>query len=184
LGWVVGDAVGGGAWLLRTAFGLLLALVGLSVAGWLAGLGWLERLGARAWQRVSPALGALLPADRAWKQVAAGAVWGWLPCGLVYAALAGSAATGSGVRGALMMACFGLGTVPAVAGVGALAGRLADVARRASTRRLAGATLFVFGLWTAGGPVLMRAAHPHPHAPASAAEASGAIDDAPRHGHP
>lgn len=37
---------------------------------------------------------------------------GFLPCGLVYAALAGAAATGDIVKGALFMAAFGLGTVP------------------------------------------------------------------------
>jgi len=37
---------------------------------------------------------------------------GLLPCGLVYAALAGAIATGSAPKGTLFMAFFGLGTVP------------------------------------------------------------------------
>mgnify|MGYP000630959639 CR=1 FL=1 len=37
---------------------------------------------------------------------------GLLPCGLVYAGLAGAIATGQGWMGALYMICFGLGTLP------------------------------------------------------------------------
>jgi len=37
---------------------------------------------------------------------------GLLPCGLVYAALAGAIATGQGLMGALYMICFGFGTLP------------------------------------------------------------------------
>lgn len=37
---------------------------------------------------------------------------GLLPCGLVYAALAGAIATGQGWMGALYMICFGFGTLP------------------------------------------------------------------------
>ena len=37
---------------------------------------------------------------------------GWLPCGMVYAAIAGAIATGTVVNGVLYMALFGLGTLP------------------------------------------------------------------------
>ena len=43
-----------------------------------------------------------------------GALLGLLPCGLVYAALAGAAATASPALGALAMASFALGTAPAL----------------------------------------------------------------------
>ena len=41
-----------------------------------------------------------------------GALNGLLPCGLVYAAAAGAAATGSGITGATFMALFGLANAP------------------------------------------------------------------------
>lgn len=178
LGLALGDVLGGAAGrLLRVGFGVLIALAGLSVAGLFAGLGWLEALGARVWQRLSPLLGHLLPLDRPWKAVAAGALWGWLPCGLVYAALAGAIASAAAGRGALLMACFGLGTLPAVAATGALAGGLAERLRRRGARRLAGAMLLGFGVWTVLGALPMdHGAHPatgheagaeqppHPHA--------------------
>jgi sulfite exporter TauE/SafE len=37
---------------------------------------------------------------------------GFLPCGLVYIALAGALATGDALRGAVFMAMFGVGTIP------------------------------------------------------------------------
>jgi sulfite exporter TauE/SafE len=47
-----------------------------------------------------------------------GLALGFLPCGILYTALAAAAATGSPLYGALAMACFGLGTVPALVVIG------------------------------------------------------------------
>ncbi len=47
-----------------------------------------------------------------------GTLNGLLPCGLVYTALISSIATGTVVEGALFMALFGLGTLPAMSAVG------------------------------------------------------------------
>jgi sulfite exporter TauE/SafE len=47
-----------------------------------------------------------------------GVVLGFLPCGLLYGALAAAAAAGSAAAGALAMAAFALGTVPALVAVG------------------------------------------------------------------
>lgn len=52
-----------------------------------------------------------------------GVVLGFLPCGLLYGALAAAATAGSAAAGALAMASFTLGTVPALVAVG-LAGSL------------------------------------------------------------
>lgn len=53
-----------------------------------------------------------------------GVALGFLPCGFLYGALAAAAASGSWWAGALGMAAFGLGTVPALIAVG-LAGHAA-----------------------------------------------------------
>lgn len=53
-----------------------------------------------------------------------GVVLGFLPCGLLYAALATTAASGSPYLGALGMLAFGLGTMPALIAVG-IAGQAA-----------------------------------------------------------
>lgn len=78
-----------------------------------------------------------------------GLVWGWLPCGLVYAAAAWSLSSGSGARGAALMAAFGLGTLPMLFVLGA-------AARRPAARRTAGLVVLLFGaytLWASGAPM-------------------------------
>lgn len=65
-----------------------------------------------------------------------GLLLGFLPCGILYAALAVAAAAGGPGRGALDMLAFGLGTLPSLVGVG-LAGHLAGRARAGLLRRLA-----------------------------------------------
>ncbi len=155
LGLAAGDLVGvrGGIWL-RIAFGLAMVLVGMHVAAWWNGLAALEVAGLSLWRRVVPLFRSVTPADRVWKVVALGALWGWLPCGLVYAALAGAIGTGSGFAGAAFMAGFGLGTLPMLVATGVFADRLRRISTRASTRRAAGALLVAFGLWTAGSAIL------------------------------
>ena len=54
---------------------------------------------------------------------------GLLPCGLVYAACAGAAATGSAGNGMIYMLAFGLGTLPMMLAVG-LAGKQLQLALR------------------------------------------------------
>lgn len=49
---------------------------------------------------------------------------GFLPCGLVYLGITGSIATGSALNGALFMAFFGLGTLPAMLFVNIVSGSI------------------------------------------------------------
>ena len=77
-----------------------------------------------------------------------GAFWGWLPCGLVYSVLV-LAATQPGVtEGALTMAAFGAGTLPAVFAGGLAASWVRKwLARRWFKMGLAGCFI-LFGIWT------------------------------------
>jgi len=149
---------------LRVVAGLFLVAAGLYLSGLWMGLARLERLGAHVWRRVSPLQRRIGPPDRLWKLLAAGAVWGWLPCGLVYAALAGALASGGVLEGALFMTCFGLGTLPWLLTAGALAESLSRSLRRREVRVVAGLLVVLFGLWTAGAAITMhRSGHAHGH---------------------
>jgi uncharacterized protein len=59
---------------------------------------------------------------------------GLLPCGLVYVACAGAAATGGVLAGAQYMAAFGAGTVPMMLGI-SLSGKLVPSSLRLSLRK-------------------------------------------------
>jgi sulfite exporter TauE/SafE len=120
------------------AQGMLLA-VGLYLAGWWQGVRHIEALGGGVWKSLSAHLPALLPADTAGKALLAGAVWGWLPCGLVYSLVVTALASGSGPQGALTLLVFGLGTLPNVWLIGSTARW--SVWRRPSVRRGAGLLL-------------------------------------------
>ncbi|WP_439579737.1 urease accessory protein UreH domain-containing protein [Elioraea sp.] len=68
--------------------------------------------------RVARAAGPLLADPRGGRRFLLGLVLGFLPCGLLYGAIAAAGATGSALGGALAMAAFATGTVPALFGVG------------------------------------------------------------------
>ena len=70
---------------------------------------------------------------------------GLLPCGLVYVACAGAAATGSSLAGALYMTAFGLGTVPMMLAI-SLSGKLVPTSLR--LKLVKSIPVFVFLLGT------------------------------------
>jgi uncharacterized protein len=128
--------------------GLFMVALGLYIAGWWPGLALLERAGGHLWRRIEPLGRRFLPIDRFGKALAAGLVWGWLPCGLVYAALAWALVAGDALRGASLMLAFGLGTVPVMFGAGAAAHFVGRVVRNREVRSIAGAFVILLGLYT------------------------------------
>jgi len=124
-----------------------LVFVGLQLAGWSAPLRRLEALGAPLWRRLQPLAVRLTPGGSLPQSFAAGAVWGWLPCGLVYGALAAAAASADPARGALGMAAFGLGTLPWLLAAGLAAARLRAWLSARVFRVSAGVVVLGFGVW-------------------------------------
>lgn len=137
-----------GMMVLRALAALLLLALGLYLSGWWSGLAHLERLGAHVWRLIAPLAARLRPGRSLSGALALGMLWGWLPCGLVYSALALAATAGDWRRGALLMTGFGLGTLPAMLATGLVARRVTTFARAAAPRRVAGVMLIAFGLWT------------------------------------
>jgi sulfite exporter TauE/SafE len=124
-----------------------LVLVGLQLAGWSAPLRAIEALSAPLWRRLQPYAAQLSSTSGLAPAYGAGVLWGWLPCGLVYGALAASAASGSATRAALGMAAFGLGTLPWLLAAGALAARLRKWLSARAFRLSAGGLVLGFGAW-------------------------------------
>jgi hypothetical protein len=142
--------------------GFMIAL-GLYLSGWWPGLGALERLGGKFWRRIEPLGRRFLPVNHPVKALLLGLVWGWLPCGMVYAALAWTLLAGSAGQGALLMLAFGLGTLPMLLALGSAARWLGEAARRPLVRQLTGALIMLFGLYTLLTPIsLGHAGHAPP----------------------
>lgn len=120
--------------------------MGLYLAGWFPRFAHAEKIGAPIWRKLQPIGQKLLPVRSLKQAFLLGAVWGWLPCGLVYAGLAVAATTGDPLYAASVMLAFGLGTLPAVMGAGMFAGMLASLARNQLFRKVAGLMIIVMAL--------------------------------------
>ena len=114
---------------------VMLIAVGLHLAGVTRFLAPLEALGVPLWRR--------LPKPSTEHAYAAGLAWGFIPCGLVYGALAAAAFAGSAAGGAAAMLAYGLGTLPWLAG----SGFALQWIRRPLARAIAGAGVLGFGIY-------------------------------------
>jgi uncharacterized protein len=132
----------------RVIAGILLIAMGLYLANWWRGLSYLERAGQRLWRYIQPLGKRLLPVVTAQQALLLGSLWGWLPCGLVYSALAYAATAVNPLSAALIMFMFGLGTLPAVFASGLLAGRIKALMLQRQVRLLFACSIMVFGVWT------------------------------------
>jgi sulfite exporter TauE/SafE len=148
----IGAAVASLASVERAALGLRLVaavwmlLVGIYVMGARRALDWVERLVQPVWRRVAPLARRLLPRPSACSALALGLLWGFMPCGLVYAAFAAAATSGTPLRGAALMAAFGGGTLPMLLAMGSAAAAVSRMARIRWVRLAAGAVILSFGL--------------------------------------
>lgn len=152
-------------WVAKLLSGGFMVALGLYLAGWWPGLQRLERWGGVLWKRIEPLSRKLLPVDNPVKAFVFGLVWGWLPCGMVYAALAWALTSNSALNGALLMTAFGLGTLPMLLAVGATAEWLRDFVRHVWVRRSAGLFVLLFGMFT----IFVPGGHGHPDGAASPA---------------
>jgi sulfite exporter TauE/SafE len=134
---------------LRLAFfflaNLLLIATGFYLMGATQSLAWLERAGQKLWRRIQPLSRRFLPARHPAHAFTLGLLWGWLPCGLVYTALAAALLAGSPRTGAAMLFVFGLGTLPSLLLATFLFTRLRAWAQKPFLRGMAGFAILAFG---------------------------------------
>jgi hypothetical protein len=122
--------------------GISAGAFGLAMIGWIRdparalGGAWLQRWFV-AWRtRLNSAPVAATP-------LMLGALQGWLPCTLVYAAASRAGVSGNAAMGALTMVVFGLGTIPAIFAL-TLVPQM--VLQRVKAQRLAGVLLTTLGV--------------------------------------
>lgn len=137
----------------RMLVGLVLVLAALRLSGRVPAL-----------NRGAPALAGflrplqrkLLPIDSLPKRVAAGMLWGWLPCGLSTTMLAVAWLQASALNGALTMLSFGLATLVVMLPLSWSGARLGRWLQDPLRRNAAAAVVFAAGLLTLASPWLMR----------------------------
>jgi sulfite exporter TauE/SafE len=107
-----------------------------------------ETIGKPLWRILEPLGRRILPVDTLYKAAVFGLIWGWLPCGLVYAAVIYSVTTESAINGALFMLSFGLGTLPSMLTTGMLSGWIFRITRNPGVRTAMGMLIIVLALLT------------------------------------
>lgn len=167
--------------LMRVVAGLLLIAIAAYVGQWWLGLRHLENLGQHLWRRLSPLTEKLLPIRSPGQALSLGILWGFLPCGLIYstllwASMQSDTALGSG----LLMAAFGVGTLPAMVGIGLLGQQGSRLLRQPAFRQFAAVLLLLMGGWTITAALAMNhqghGGH-HGHAGHAVVEQESAVED-------
>ena len=133
---------------LRLAAALVMFAIGLQIALGINLLRRLERYGSRLWQPLAGFVQTLLPVRTGSDALLLGFLWGLLPCGLIYSALALAVVSGNPLHAALVMLAFGAGTLPAMLLLGVFSGTLVQSLTRDSSRIVLGTLVMVTALWT------------------------------------
>ncbi|MGV3569548.1 MAG: sulfite exporter TauE/SafE family protein [Ramlibacter sp.] len=105
---------------------------------------WVESTGRSVWARVRPL------AQRRGGLLATGALWAFMPCGLLYSALLVASLSGGALEGAATMALFALGSGISLGLAPAALRRLQDIGnrlRKDSGTRIAGGLLALTAAW-------------------------------------
>lgn len=138
--------------------GILMIAVGLIAGGWFR-TGRLISIGSGVPGVFSRSFGRLL---RAGNRFTLGALMGFLPCGLVYAALLQAMSTSNAADGAISMAAFGTGTAFTLLGIGMVSGSLTAKLGRYSGVLMSASVIVlgVIAIWRGlNGPVIPGRCH-------------------------
>jgi len=128
---------------------IIMAGAGFYIAGWLPRFAYIEKAGIHIWRIIEPYGRKLIPVKDRTQAFLFGMVWGWLPCGLVYTALALALTTGDIAKSAMTMFSFGLGTLPAVMSIGIMTNVLTRLSRMQRFKQVVGLFLIALALLAA-----------------------------------
>jgi uncharacterized protein len=128
------------------AANVFLVLLGLQLVNRSSPLPVLQKMGARMFGTVLPAIKPLLDRPGMTGRVTLGLAWGLVPCGLVYSVLPLALFAGGPLQGAAVMLAFGIGTTPNLLAVGILVRRGRGFLGAGAVRYAAAAILIAFGL--------------------------------------
>jgi len=155
--------------------------LGIHLSNWWPVLTGLERAGAVIWRYIEPWGRSWIPVRNPAQAFCLGLIWGWLPCGLVYAVLAWSMTTTDWKLSVLLMAGFGIGTLPMLFLVGSTASNFRGFIQKPQFAKLVGALVILLGLYTAYAA--LAGAHGN-HSAQSQMSAGDHVHDSPSNANP
>lgn len=106
---------------------VLMIGIGLHIANLNSWILKTEKIGKFVTPIIEPIKKRILPIDSVTKCLLYGLFWGLLPCGLVYTALSLSMTSVSPLNAFIVMACFGIGTLPTLVGLTAFNSKLNSI---------------------------------------------------------
>lgn len=127
---------------------LIITGAGFYIAGWFPSFAYIEKTGSYFWKAIEPYGRKLIPVATLGQAILFGMVWGWIPCGLVYTALALAATTGDITISILSMLAFGLGTLPAVMGSGMVSFYITRLTGLQTTKQVVGMLLVLVAIFS------------------------------------
>lgn len=133
---------------LRLVAAIFVILLGLYIGQWLFIINKVEALGKHLWTLIQPLSKRFIPVTNVKQALFLGAIWGWLPCGLVYSTLTWSLASADWLNGALIMTAFGLGTLPALLTLAAGFKFVTDTLKSPMTRKITAVLLIIYGIYS------------------------------------
>lgn len=142
-------AHGNGHRVLQLLSAVVMSGAGLYIAGWFPRFAYIEKVGSKFWKKIEPFGRKLIPVKTRFHAFLFGMIWGWLPCGLVYAAVALAATSGNSLRSSLTMLAFGLGTLPAVIGIGIMTALLTKLSRNKKFKIFVGLFMILLAFFSA-----------------------------------
>lgn len=131
------------ALILRYLAAAIIIATGLCLIFNLQPLRRLEKYAYRLWRPIAALTRHFIPARVASDAFILGLLWGLLPCGLIYSALALALSTAQPFAAALVMLSFGIGTLPAMLALGYFSGVFATFLRP----KILGFLIICSGFW-------------------------------------
>jgi uncharacterized protein len=133
------------AWLLLP--NLLLLFSALYLMGFRQAYAPIENVGQRVWRQLGGARTWAAAQGGTGGDLLRGALWGMLPCGMIYSALGLAVLAAHPLDGALVMAAFGASTLPVLLALGMLSRGAVQQLQTAGTRRWLGVALLALVAW-------------------------------------
>lgn len=147
----------------RILVGGMLVLASLMMLG-VPFLNRIEKMGMGVWRYLAPIRQKVLPINSVPKALAAGVLWGFLPCGLVYGALGlalSISATGQQITAVMIMAAFGLGTLPMLIATDGIVALIQKINGKFQLRKFGATLMLLSGVFVAVSPMAMHHLHGH-----------------------
>ncbi len=107
----------------------------------------IESVGQRVWRQFDGARICATARGGVGGDLLRGALWGMLPCGMIYSALAPAVLAAHPLDGALVMAVFGASTLPVLLALGMLSKNAVKPLQTAKMRRSLGCMLLLLAAW-------------------------------------